>query len=311
MSQGAPDTEPATPTHTPTAVAIAALKGLRPHQWAKNGLLFAALIFSGSFTDPRAILQALTGFAAFSLIASAGYLFNDYLDREADRLHPRKRFRPIASGALPGPIALVEMVVILGCGLALAGSLSSLFLATSLAYLLTTLSYSFVFKHKVILDVMFLSAGFVWRAVAGAVAIEVEVSPWLFICTAFLALFFGFNKRRAELVKLGDSGTRKNLADYSMEMLDQFQGIVTGNVVLSYALYTILGTTPWMALTLPYVIYVVFRYIYLVDQKGEGEAPDEALFKDWPILLTAILFLITAMAVLTFAPSLPFQTPPR
>lgn len=302
MSEGAPDIEPVSTVRTPGTIAIALVRALRPHQWAKNVLLFGALVASGEFTNPRAIWHVVIGFAAFSLIASAGYLFNDYLDREADRLHPRKRHRPIASGALPGGLALVEMVVCLAAGIALASSLSPLFLGIALAYLATTLSYTFVFKHRVILDVMFLAAGFVWRAVAGAIAIEVAVSPWMFICTAFLALFFGFHKRRAELVKLGDSGTRKNLAEYSMPMLDQFQAIVTGNVVLSYALYSVLGNTPWMALTLPYVLYAVFRYIYLVDQKGEGEAPDEALFKDAPILITAILFLVTAMAVLTFAP---------
>jgi 4-hydroxybenzoate polyprenyltransferase len=143
----------------------------------------------------------------------------------------------------------------------------------------------------------------VWRAIAGAVAIGVAVSPWLFVCTAFFALFVGFHKRRAELIAVGDGGgTRKNLAQYSPQMLDQFQAIVTGNVVLSYALYTILGTTPWMALTLPYVLYAVFRYIYLVDQQGVGEAPDEVLLKDRPILATAVLFLLTAGLVVYFAP---------
>ncbi len=285
-------------------MAVAALRQLRPKQWTKNGLLFAALIFSGRFLDAWAITQAFAAFVAFCLVSSSGYILNDYLDREADRRHPRKRHRPIASGALPARLAVAEMVVVLCAGLGIALWISPLFLLVTVAYLATTLSYSFVFKHLVILDVMFLASGFVWRAIAGAVAIGVAVSPWLFVCTAFLALFFGFHKRRAELLNLGEGGgTRKNLAEYSPQMLDQFQAIVTGNVVLSYALYTILGTTPWMALTLPYVLYAIFRYIYLVDQRGEGEAPDEALVKDAPILITAVLFLITAMVVLLLAPA--------
>lgn len=287
----------------PLTVARAAIKQLRPHQWTKNGLLFAALVFSAEFLDPVAVGRAFVGFFSFCMVSSSGYIFNDYLDREADRRHPTKRHRPIASGALPAPVAVAEMIAVLATGVGLAWWLGPWFLGVALLYLATTLSYSFYFKHRVILDVMFIAAGFVWRAIAGAVAIEVAVSPWLFICTAFLALFFGFHKRQAELINLGESvGTRRNLADYSPQMLDQFQAIVTGNVVLSYALYSILGTTPWMAVTLPYVLYGVFRYIYLVDQKGEGEAPDEALVRDKPILATAVLFLLTAMAVLLLTP---------
>jgi len=287
----------------PLALLWAAARQLRPTQWTKNGLLLAALIFSGEFAHPDSVFMALAGVAAFCLVSSSSYVLNDFMDREADRRHPRKRMRPIASGALPLPVAMVELWVVGLAGLALAWWVSPTFLLVALLYLLTSLSYSFFFKHQVILDVMFLSAGFVWRAIGGAVAIAVAVSPWLFVCTAFLALFFGFHKRRAELVNLGDQvGTRPNLAEYSPQMLDQFQAIVTGNVVLSYALYTILGTTPWMAVTLPYVLYAIFRYIYLVDQRGEGDAPDETLVKDPPILITAVLFLITAMLVLTFAP---------
>ena len=165
--------------------------------------------------------------------------------------------------------------------------------------LYSIISYSFYFKHIVILDVMFLAAGFVWRAIAGAIAINVEISVWLFLCTAFLALFLGFNKRRAELIQLGASkGTRKNLQEYSASMIEQIQSIVTANAVLSYALYTVLGTNQWMTLTLPYVLYGIFRYIYLIEQKGEGGAPDETLLKDWPLILTVLLYVLTAVAVI-------------
>jgi 4-hydroxybenzoate polyprenyltransferase len=288
------------------AVARAAVRQLRPKQWFKNIFLFAALVFSREFSNPAAVASARLGFASFCLVSSAGYVLNDYLDREADRRHPRKRFRPIASGDLPAGVALVEMVVVMGAGVALAWSLSPWFLVVAMLYLATTLTYSFFFKHHVILDVMFISAGFVWRAIAGAVAISVTVSPWLFLCTAFLALFLGFHKRRAELVHVGDDvGTRKNLAEYSPQMLDQFQAIVTGNAVLCYSLYSILGTTPWMAVTIPYVLYGIFRYIYLVDQRGEGGSPTDTVLGDRPILLTGVLYVATALVVLTFAPIVP------
>lgn len=278
----------------------AAIQQLRPRQWAKNVLLFAALVFSGEFLSIVSVVNAVAGFVAFSLVASAGYVFNDYLDREADRKHPKKRFRPIASGALPESVAVVELIVLLTVGFGIAGWLGPMFAGVLVAYLVTTLSYSWVFKHIVILDVMFLAAGFVWRVIAGAAAIHVTVSPWLFLCTAFLALFVGFNKRRGELRELGDAaGTRKNLVEYNPRMLEEFQSITTGNAVLSYALYCILGApTPWMTLTLPFVLYAIFRYVYLVEQKGEGSAPDETLLKDVPTLVAGLLYGLTAIAVI-------------
>ena len=287
------------PSRSPGSLAIAAFQGLRPKQWTKNGLLFAALIFSGHFLTLDDVLKTVLGAAAFSMLSSSGYLLNDWLDREADRKHPKKRKRPIASGALPENLALVEMVVIAILGASAAWWLSPAFFAVAMAYVATTLSYSLYFKHLVILDVMFLGACYVWRAVAGAVAIGVGVSPWLFLCTAFFALFLGFAKRRAELVQLGENrGTRKNLAEYSPQMLEQFQAIVTGGTVLSYALYCVLWQGPWMTLTMPYVLYGIFRYIYLVEQKGEGGAPDETFLKDRPILLTVGLYVLTAAGVL-------------
>jgi 4-hydroxybenzoate polyprenyltransferase len=280
-------------------VISAAIKQLRPRQWTKNGLLFAGLIFSGRFVDPLSVARATAAFAAFCLLSSSGYVLNDYLDREADRKHPKKRHRPIASGALPAPVALAEMALAAAGGVALSLWLGWGFLAIAVTYLVTTLAYSFYFKHKVILDVMFLGSGFVWRAIGGAVAIQVAVSPWLFLCTAFLALFLGFNKRRAELLQLGaEGGTRKNLADYSPKMLEQYQSIVTGSTVLCYALYTVLGETAWMTTTIPFVLYGIFRYIYLVDRHGEGGAPDETLLSDRPLQLTVVGYGAVAMAVI-------------
>ncbi|MCB9664949.1 MAG: decaprenyl-phosphate phosphoribosyltransferase [Alphaproteobacteria bacterium] len=288
------------PQRTPVSVVRAAVKQLRPKQWTKNALLFAALIFSGEFLVSESVINAVVGFFAFSLIASSGYVFNDYLDREADRKHPKKQHRPIASGALPEGLAIVEMIAVLAAGIALAWWVGSWFLAVALLYLATTLSYSYYFKHLVILDVMFLALGFVWRVVAGALAIKVHVSAWLFLCTAFFALFLGFNKRRGELRELGEeAGTRRNLVEYSERMIQEIQSIVTANTVLSYSLYAVLGApTPWMVLTIPFVLYAIFRYIYLVEQRGEGSAPDETLLKDVPILVTSLLYGATAVGVI-------------
>jgi 4-hydroxybenzoate polyprenyltransferase len=284
---------------TPATVLVAAVKQLRPKQWAKNVFVFPALVFSTEFLRLEPVTRALTAFAAFSALASAGYVLNDWLDREADRKHPKKRFRPIASGALPEPAAIGLFVATFLAGVGLAWSLSPAFLFIAAVYFVTTLSYSFYFKHKVILDVLFLSSGFVWRVVGGAVAIDVHISPWLFLCTVFMALFFGFNKRRAELLQIGaHSGTRRNLAEYSPQMLEQFQAIVTSATIITYLLYTVMGPTPWMTLTIPMVLYWIFRYIYLVDRHGEGGAPDETVLRDPPMLATSALYAVVAVAVL-------------
>lgn len=278
---------------------VAAVKQLRPKQWFKNVFLIPALVFSGRFMEIESIFAFAVGFSSFCMLASTGYVLNDYLDREADRKHPKKRFRPIASGALPIPAAWLLLLTCLTAGVGLGLWLSPAFLLVGLVYLATTLSYSFYFKHRVILDVLFLASGFVWRTIAGALAIQVAVSEWLFLCTAFVALFFGFNKRRAEILHVGaHTGTRRNLAEYSPQMLEQFQAIVTSGTIITYLLYTVMGPTPWMTLTIPMVLYGIFRYIYLIDRKGEGGAPDETLLNDRPMLLTGVLYGLTALGVL-------------
>lgn len=289
-------------------LALAAVALLRPKQWAKQVLLFGGLVFSEAFTDPKAWITILAAIASFSLLSSTGYVFNDLRDAEADRNHPKKRFRPIASGEVTPGVAWGIMAACFLVSLAIAAWIHPAFVVVALLYFATTLSYSTVFKHLVILDVMFLAACYMWRAVAGAVAIAVQVSPWLLLCTAFLALFLGFNKRRGEILLLDGrtSGTRKNLAEYSPAMLQEFQAITTSGTILSYALYTVLGSpTPWLLITLPYVLYGIFRYIYLIDQRGEGAAPDETLLRDRPILLTGVLFGVTAIAVLLIVPHTP------
>ncbi|MEN9785356.1 MAG: hypothetical protein RLZZ299_620 [Pseudomonadota bacterium] len=289
------------------ALPVALLALLRPKQWVKNVLLAPAIIFSNHFGEAGAWLRVGLAFAAFCLLSSTGYVYNDLRDVEADRVHPRKRFRPLASGEVGVTAAWVVMALSMAGAAALAWSLGPAFAVVAALYFVTTLSYSSFLKHYVILDVMFLAACYLWRAVAGAVAIDVRVSPWLLLCTAFLALFLGFNKRRGEIQLLeGQAGTRKALEHYSPAMLQEFQAITTSGTIISYALYTVQGSpSPWLLLTLPYVLYGIFRYIYLVDQRGEGHAPDETLLRDRPILASGVLYLLTAVAVLLFAPRAP------
>lgn len=281
----------------------AMIKAMRPKQWVKNVFLFAALVFARKYLELDSWIQALLGFAAFSMVSSSGYIFNDARDREADAQHPKKKFRPIASGNLPIKIAYIEMIVLFACGLGLAWYISPLFFALALAYFINTMSYSYFFKHFVIVDVMFIAMGFLWRVGAGAVAVNVPASPWLLMCTGFLSLFLGFNKRRGELilVKNQEGTTRKNLEQYSESLVSELQAITTSGTIISYGLYTI-ENNPWLMLTIPYVLYGVFRYIYLVNQKNEGGAPDETLLKDKPILINFMLYVLTIVAVLQFAP---------
>jgi len=282
---------------------LAAIKALRMKQWTKNILVLAAIIFSGQFTNPEEWIKVAFAFAAFCCVSSAGYIINDIRDREADAKHPKKCKRPIASGRLSVGVARIEAVLLGVIGLATASLVNPAFVAVLVAYFITTMSYSLYFKDFVIVDVMLIATGFIWRAVAGAVAISVQTSEWLLICTAFLALFLGFNKRRAELTLLqGDAGAhRKNLTQYSPAMLDQFQGITTSGAIISYALYTVNGPSPALLLTMPYVLFGIFRYIYLVDRQGAGGAPDETLLRDKPILICCLLYAVTAVAVLSLA----------
>ncbi|MBL8619227.1 MAG: decaprenyl-phosphate phosphoribosyltransferase [Deltaproteobacteria bacterium] len=309
MSDTAPAPDPgATPPRGPSGAGdllLAMVQGLRPKQWAKNVFVLAAILFSMNFGRADMWVKVLAAFATFSMFSSAGYLFNDASDVEADRKHPTKRKRAIASGRLPLPVAYAEMVGLLIVGGALGWWVSPWLVLIASLYLVTTLSYSFYFKHVVILDVMFISAGFLWRAAAGAVAIDVAISPWLMTCTAFVSLFFGFNKRRGELTLMEEQAktTRKILSEYSHDLVVEFQAITTSGTIISYALYCVQGSpTPWLLLTLPIVVYCVLRYMYLVSARNEGGAPDETLFKDAPILAAGLLYGLTVVGVLMLAP---------
>jgi 4-hydroxybenzoate polyprenyltransferase len=270
---------------------------LRPKQWAKNVILFAGILFTLDRPHPfQDWLRAGSGFLIFCLLSGAVYLFNDLADREKDRLHPRKRLRPIAAGLLsPTVAAFSGAALALGSGVA-AYAVSPLFALTALAYLLLTFIYSFWLKEVVILDVLAIAAGFVLRAVAGAVAISVEISPWLLVCTTLAALFLGLAKRRAEITALQGEASqhRRILEEYTPELLDQMIAIVTSSTLMAYALYTFNSATaqghPCLMATIPFVIYGLFRYLYLIHTRNVGGSPESALFEDRPLLIVIVLW---------------------
>ena len=282
-------------------IVVAAVQALRPKQWAKQVFVLAGIVFSLRFMEPALWVQTAGAIAAFCCLSSCGYVINDIRDREEDRRHPTKNRRPIASGRLPVGLAWAEAAFLLVAGVTIGWFVGPWLLAVALLYFATTLSYSIFWKHIVILDIMFLAAGFLWRAAAGAVAIDVAISPWLLLCTAFVSLFLGFNKRRGELMLMGEraKATRPILQEYSHDLVVELQSVTTSGTIISYALYTVLGSpTPWMLLTLPYLLYGVFRYMYLVSSRSEGGAPEETLFKDAPILINGILYGLTVVTIL-------------
>lgn len=279
---------------------------LRPHQWVKNGIVLAGLIFSGNAADPDRLVTALAATGIFCLLSSAIYVVNDLADAEADRKHPTKVNRPIAAGRVSPPTAILLAVILGALGLVGAYLLDRDFFIIAAAYIGLSLVYSFLLKHVVIIDVMSIAAGFVLRALAGAVVIRVEFSGWLLISSFLLALFLGFGKRRHELLLLEQNSEhhRPILKRYTSYFLDQLIGVVTPAVLVCYLLYVIspqvqekLGTD-YLYLTTPFVIYGIFRYLYLIHLKEQGGSPTLLLLTDRPILLTVLLWLLTAILLL-------------
>ena len=285
---------------------LALLVSLRPKQWTKNLLLFAGLLFTlDQHHTAKQFRDAALGFLLFSLLSSVVYLVNDLADRESDRHHPKKCRRPIASGELPPSLAAAAAVILGLIGLTGAFALSVRFGAVALLYFAVTFAYSFRLKHVVLIDVLVLAAGFVFRAIAGAFVINVSISSWLILCTLMLALFLGLSKRRAELLSVqlsGRPGTRRILEEYSPAMLDQMIVIVTSSCLMSYALYTINSDAAkqhhYLMATIPFVIYGIFRYLYLMHRHSLGESPDSVLLEDRPTLINICLWgLATALIV--------------
>lgn len=277
---------------------------MRPRQWLKNGFLFAALIFDRQLTNVTALKATLAGFVLFCLLSGAVYIINDIVDAEADRKHPTKRERPIAAGTLPVSIATLALVVILAFTIPAAYILSEDFALFAITYFLVNLAYSFWLKHIPILDIMILAGFYVLRVGAGVVLIEVaRFSPWLYVFTIFLALFLGIGKRRAELALLaeGANSHRKVLEGYTLPLLDQFIIIVSSSTILTYSLYTFsapnLPNNHVMMLTIPFVIYGIFRYLYLVQVEHRGGEPEEVLLSDRPLQASIILWGLSILLI--------------
>ncbi len=284
------------------------LQAMRPKQWVKNGLLFAALFFDRKFHPKYLsdVLVTLGGFAVFCMLASAVYLLNDLRDIEADRQHPRKRLRPLASGRLSPHTARLAAGLLPLIALPAAWTLDSdrTFFVIALLYLLGNLAYSTWLKHIPLLDVLLLSGFYVLRVGAGVSLITVtRFSPWLYLFTTFLALYLGLGKRRAELVAMqGNSGkTRRVLLGYTVPFLDQLLMLDSAMALMTYSLYTFsapnLPENHAMMLTIPFVLYGVFRYLYLVQVKGVGEAPEEVLFEDRPMQLAIALWGFSVLLI--------------
>jgi 4-hydroxybenzoate polyprenyltransferase len=287
------------------SLLTAAIVSLRPRQWVKNLFVFAGLMFSQSLFTPL-VWPALAAFLIFCALSGAIYIFNDLADLEKDRLHPTKRYRPIARGALPSPAALAFGVTLLATSLVAAFFLPLGFALAAVAYAALLTAYSVWLKHVVIVDVLTVAAGFVLRAVAGAEAIGVEISGWLVICTILVALFLALGKRRHEYRTLrGEAAAhRPILAEYSEGFLDQMMAVVTASTVTAYALYTMSPetvakfSTRLLPLTLPFVLYGVFRYLYLLYRRELGGNPSDLLLNDRALLVNTGLWMLTLLLII-------------
>ena len=279
---------------------------LRPGQWTKNLFVFAALVFAERLADVDAVVRAVAAFFIFCALSGAVYLVNDVFDREQDRQHPLKASRAIASGAISATLALATAAVLGVAALLAAFAMGLPFFATAAAYVVLLSAYSAFLKHIVILDVLTIAAGFTLRAVAGAAAILVPISHWLLVCTTLLALFLALSKRRHELTLLPDTATqhRPSLEHYTPYLLDQMISVVTASTVIAYAFYTIspettakFGTT-LLSLTIPFPLYGIFRYLYLVHRRDLGGSPAEVLVNDRPLLACVALWALSVVVVI-------------
>lgn len=282
----------------------AIIKTMRVKQWTKNAIVFAALVFDRQLTNPVAFGRTLAGFFLFCILSSTVYIINDIMDVEADRQHPKKKYRPIASGLLPIPVAIGIAAFLLIIAFPISYVLSPYFCIVAAAYFIINLAYSIRLKHIVLVDVLILSMGFVLRVGAGVSLIHVErFSPWLYVVTYLLALYLGFGKRRAELTLLSATASshRKVLDGYTIPFLDQVIMMISGMTIISYSLYTFsapnLPTNHAMMLTIPFVLYGLLRYLYIVEIEGTGNAPDEILLIDRPLQIAILLWGICVLAI--------------
>ena len=273
------------------------IRSMRPRQWPKNAFVFVALLFDRKLFDPASVLPVLGAFVLLCLMSGAVYLMNDLADIESDRQHPTKRNRPLPSGRLNPRVAAAAAVLLAAFSLAAGYALSWKLAVILLIYLLSQIAYTFRLKHVVLVDVLTIAAGFVLRIAAGVIVIEVQrFSPWLYIFGGFLALFMALGKRRNELVLLGGDAAnhRAILDDYSIDLIDRLLGIVTTSAVVSYSLYTFLSEglpqNHAMMLSIPFVLYGIFRYLYLIHIRNEGGAPEEILLRDRPFQINLLFY---------------------
>ncbi len=295
-------------TPAPSNQLAAMVRLARPHQWIKNGLVLAALVFSQRLFVPIDAALAMLAFVAFCALASAGYVLNDIADREVDRLNPEKCDRPLARGEVSLNAARIMASTLAGVALLLSIALGWKFLLIALLYAGLQFTYSLWAKQFVVIDVIAVAIGFVLRAFAGGVALQVEVSPWLAFITFVLAMFLVLARRRHELIALGDGATahRGALSQYSVRLIDQMISIVAGSTLVSYMIYTAspeveakLGT-PHLYLTVPFVAFGILRYLYLIDERNEGGDPARVLLQDRPLQIAVALWLLTDIALLYF-----------
>jgi 4-hydroxybenzoate polyprenyltransferase len=291
---------------------IGLLRTLRPKQWTKNVLfIFPAILFDGKLFDMEALSRVVAACVLLCFVAGTVYIINDLVDIERDRQHPRKKNRPIPSGQLPIPFAIASAIFIPVVSLIAAFSFSPRLAFVLFAYLVLQILYSFVLKHIVLIDIMTITAGFVLRIAAGVVVISVtNFSPWLYACGALLALFLAIGKRRQELITLGENAanTRPIFKDYNLLLLDNLLQMVLTSVLIAYILYTIEAPTRMFAnqnialITVPFVMYALFRYMYLIHVRGEGSAPEEVLLRDRPLQITILLWGLTFIFILYVVP---------
>lgn len=282
------------------------LDTMRPQQWTKNSFVFAAIVFAKRLADARALLDTAGAFAIFCLLSGSVYVVNDVADAESDRAHPTKRSRPIASGRLSKSAAAALAVIVAALSLGLSFMLTTTFAAIAAGYLALNLLYTFALKRIVILDVLCIAIFFVLRAAAGAAAIRVPISHWLLICTLLLALFIALSKRRHELVLLEEKAAshRASLTQYTPYLLDQMIAVVTASTLMAYALYTVDERTVAefgsnrMMYTIPFVVFGIFRYLYLIHQEGEGGSPERIVLSDRPFLLNLLAWAGASAAII-------------
>jgi len=286
-------------------VITALIKSMRPRQWPKNVFVFVPLFFDRKLTDPESLLRTLGAFVFFCLMSSAVYMMNDLVDMEKDRQHPTKKYRPLPAGELIPTVAVIAAVVFALVSLVGGYLLSPILALILLIYLALQIAYTWWLKNVVLVDVLVVASGFILRIGAGVAVIEVErFSPWLYVFSGFLALFLVLGKRRHELVLLGDEGAshRSILSEYNIDLIDRMLGIVTTGAVVAYSLYTFLaeGLPPnhAMMLTIPFVLYAIFRWLYLIHVRHEGGAPEDIVLRDRPLQIDIMLWGIVVFIAL-------------